>query len=115
MKGKILFAALTVILIVMACKKDQTVKPECFDSVSYANDVKPLMELNCSTAGCHDASAAGGYNLSTYSSVSANADRILNVLNHNAGYTPMPMGGNKLADSLIQKVECWVKQGALDN
>jgi hypothetical protein len=27
----------------------------------------------------------------------------------------MPQGGDKLADSLIQKVNCWINQGALNN
>jgi len=115
MKGKMLLAAMVVLLSVLACKKDKTPPAECVDAISFAVDVEPLIVANCSTSGCHDASAAGGYDLTSYVGIAANAPRILNVINHDAGFVPMPQGGDKLADSLIQKVDCWIRQGKLDN
>ncbi|OFZ09919.1 MAG: hypothetical protein A3D92_21465 [Bacteroidetes bacterium RIFCSPHIGHO2_02_FULL_44_7] len=90
MKGKIFLAAMVVLLGVLACTKDQTPPAECVDAVSFAADVAPLIAVNCSTSGCHDASAAGGYDLSSYVGIEANASRILNVINHDSGFVPMP-------------------------
>lgn len=71
--------------------------------------------MNCSTSGCHDASGSGGYNLTTYSATADNANTILSVIKQEPGYSPMPLGGAKLADSLIQYFECWIIQGKLEN
>ena len=115
MKGKVVFSVFAVLLVIIACAKDKAIKADCVDEISFAADVKPIIDVNCSTSGCHDASLAGGYNLSTYSGVETNADRILSVINHDAGFIAMPQGADKLADSVIKKVECWIKQGKLDN
>lgn len=108
----IIMAGLTVFL---SCKKDKTVPAECIEEVSFATEVLPVIETNCSTSGCHDASGAGGYNLSSYVGISASADAVYHAVNHDSGFQPMPMGGSKLADSTIQKIYCWIQQGKLDN
>jgi hypothetical protein len=53
--------------------------------------------------------------LETHEQISTNANVILDVLQHNLGFVPMPYGGEKLADSLIQKMDCWIEQGQLNN
>ncbi|MFT5858441.1 MAG: hypothetical protein ACI865_000528 [Flavobacteriaceae bacterium] len=119
----IAFLLLVIVLVVgstTSCKKDVTVAVDpglanCPDTISFAGIVEPIVELNCSTTGCHDAGAAGGYNLLGYSNISANVSIILNVINQNSGFTAMPLGANKLADSTIQQITCWNLQGALDN
>jgi len=103
-----------------SCKKDMTVPPDpglanCPDTISFVGTVEPIIQLSCSTTGCHDASAAGGYNLLGYSNISTNVSIILNVINHTSGFAAMPLGGNKLADSTIQQITCWNLQGTLDN
>ena len=52
--------------------------------------------------------------LTNHSNISASADAILGSMHAN-GYQLMPQGGPALPDSLIQKVECWIYQGKLDN
>lgn len=116
---KKLFYILFVITVAIACKKDQVppaIELACTDDVSYSADILPLINLNCSTSGCHDANtAASGYDLSTYASISANASEILAVLNHESGVTAMPFGQPKLADTIIDKFACWKANGALEN
>lgn len=115
MKKKLLIAFCTV-AIVIACKKDKVPPVACADNASFATDIVPLMNMNCSTSGCHDAnSAQGGYDLTTYASISANADVILAVMNYESGVSPMPQGQPKLADTLIAKFACWSANGALEN
>lgn len=120
MKGKIFLGVFAVLYTIFACTKDKTLEPDpidpnCPTTISFASDVKPLIDVNCVTSGCHDASGAGGYNFSTYSAVAANGELIVNVISWDTGFSPMPQGGDKLPDSLIQKIKCWVKQGKLDN
>ena len=102
-------------IVLFSCKKDVAPAPACPTVISYANDLKPILDVNCSTSGCHDVSASGGYDLSAYSGVSANADVILHVINQEPGFNPMPQGLPKLADSTIQQFSCWIQQGKQDN
>lgn len=105
------------LLLIVSCKKDTTPLPnlDCADTISYSQQVQPFIGLNCTTSGCHDASASGGYNFTTHAGVSNNADIILKAINHDSGTTPMPMGGSKLPDTTIQQFDCWISQGKLDN
>jgi hypothetical protein len=106
-----------------SCLKDKTVEPTppptgpCADTVSFNDELLPqIFDISCNTSGCHDAgTGSSGYVFETYEQISSNADVILKVINHDAGFVPMPYGGEKLADSLIQKVECWIEQGKLNN
>jgi hypothetical protein len=46
---------------------DQIVFPS--KDVSYSQQVEPFLTLACNEPGCHDISAAGGYDLSSYNSI----------------------------------------------
>lgn len=71
------------------------------------------MQANC--IGCHDqGNASGGYDFSSYTAVAANATAALGSMK-SSGYQLMPQGGPALPDSTIQKLECWIAQGKLDN
>lgn len=101
--------------ILFSCKKDVTPVQLCVEEVSFAETIQPFIELNCSTSGCHDASASGGYEFLDFPSVSTNASIILNVIKHEGGFSPMPMNGPKTADSTILQFQCWIEQGKLNN
>jgi hypothetical protein len=110
--GFILFVVLG--LAMSSCSKDNTSKyalnANCTDTVSYSQDIVPILENNCN--GCHN-SGAGGYSFTDHTETAANASAILNSL---YGTTQlMPLGGPALPDSLIEKVQCWINQGKLNN
>ena len=45
----------------------------CSDTVFFASEIMgELLTPSCNTAGCHNSSAAAGYEFTSYSSVSAN-------------------------------------------
>ena len=108
----------TVFLV--SCKKDVTpefipVAENCPDTISYSLQIQPLLDINCSTSGCHDAATgASGYILTTHAEVSSASSAVYDAMNH-SGPTPMPLGGAKLADSLIKQFECWIEQGTQNN
>lgn len=77
---------------------------------SYANTIKPILDANCNLSGCHDASS-GARNWTTYANVSANAANIKT----RTGNKTMPIGDKKLTQEQIDKIACWVDDGAPNN
>lgn len=106
-------------LILISCAKDKAeelVINPCADTVSFAQEIQnEIIMPNCAISGCHDNTASGGYKLDSYSDISQNAAIVFQTLDHQGGVTPMPFGGSKLSNSLIQKFQCWIDQGKLDN
>lgn len=105
-----------------SCLKDKTVEPvdmsgPCSETVFFQDEIQTeITNLSCNVAGCHDSSSgAGGYVFETHEQISTNADIILNAIRQDGSAASMPLGGDKLADSLIQKFDCWITQGKLDN
>ena len=98
-----------------SCVKEKvayTTPPNCPDTVSFVHQVLPIIQNNCT--GCHDVGNGTPYTLTNYSNISASADAVLGSMRGN-GYQLMPQGGPVLPDSLVQKVECWIVQGKLNN
>ena len=87
-------------------------------NMSFTTNIKPIISQYCAVAGCHDnATAIAGYDLSNYTGVqqSVTGARLLGVINHQSGFSPMPKNMSKLSDCNINKITAWVNQGALDN
>ncbi len=85
-------------------------------SVTYSSVVRVILQTHC--LGCHSASAAqGNVVLATYNDVRTYAlnGMLSGVINHQAGYPPMPKGGNKLPYCDIRKIEIWITSGAPNN
>jgi hypothetical protein len=120
MKSHFLF--LLVLVLFESCTKSVQqgilVKPSGCDSVafSFVNDVKPLIEQNCSGPTCH----SGGnfnYDYSTYAVV---ADRVRSGRFEERLLLPaddplhMPQGGSLSACDLFT-IRMWIHQGFKNN
>ena len=108
--------------LLTSCYQGKTVEPAppgpCdTDTVSFINTVyTEIINPNCNTSGCHDAASnSAGYTFESHAQISSNATTINDVINHNSGVTPMPLGQPKMADSLLQAFNCWIEQGLQDN
>ena len=111
--GLIAFSSYSIALFSCTREKVTPVAAECNDTISFSNDIMPIIQANC--ISCHDqGNASGGFDFSSYTSTSANANAILNSMKAN-GYQLMPIGGPALPDSTIQKISCWINQGKQDN
>lgn len=113
-------AVLLGIVLLTSCTKDNvteynTLSTDCQDTISFAAKIQPLVQQNCATSGCHDATASAGYEFSSHAQISANASIMLSTMRWEQGVTAMPQGAPQLADSLIQQFSCWIQQGKLDN
>jgi len=83
-------------------------------NITYTGTIKPIMLLNCATAGCHDAaSQAGGFDYSTRNGMITEIQngKLLGSIKHGAGYIAMPQSGGKLSDCDIQKITIWINNG----
>lgn len=83
--------------------------------VSFATTIKPILDQYCATAGCHNITAAAGYDLSTYAGANLAKGRIVGAVKWETGYSAMPQGGSKLNNCQISQISAWVAEGAKNN
>lgn len=80
--------------------------------ISYANDMRPILDTNCQISGCHG-NNNGIPSWATYESVSANAEGIKNRTGNKT--MPPASSGKNLTDEEITKIADWVDDGAENN
>lgn len=86
------------------------------DSVSFSARVKPILEVNCNSSGCHGAgTGAGRGNFTTYEGVKLKVDngsferRVLDQQN-------MPPSNRRdLTSAELNDLRKWINAGALNN
>lgn len=115
----IVYRMLTIFIIVscVACSKANDATPACkadgTTSISYQNDIVPILKANC--LQCHDAANHfGGIVLATYADVefSARVGELYGTIQ--GDYPSMPKGG-KLTACEIATIKQWIDQGIKDN
>lgn len=116
MKNKLFFGFGILMLGIASCTSDKGEAPKPIvaltpcELVSYNTDISPIMATNC--IGCHSSSFTG-YDLTNYTGVKQKVDngslrlRVLETRDM-PGYCVLP------ADDL-QKIECWINNGAPNN
>ena len=85
-------------------------------SVSFTQAVFPIIQSNC--LPCHSASqASGGVILAEHRDilVEVNSGRLIGVITHSPGFSPMPRNASQLPDCEIITIQAWINQGAEDN
>jgi len=92
------------------CTDSETASVIEVPEVSYADDIRPIIDTNCQLSGCHGDNA-NIPTFATYDDVYAKADAIRDRTT--AG--TMPPGDAELADTDVQLISDWVTQGAPDN
>ena len=90
-------------------------------SVSYANDIVPIMNSKCSYSGCHaGANAAAGIPLETYAGVKEYIDadkaRFISSIIWDGNASTMPKGAStKMIDCNINTIKAWINSGYPNN
>lgn len=112
------FIALLLLSILFSCEKEEAQELPTYDCTgltpTYTAEIKPIIDTNCATTGCHNSSSqAGGINLSTYALTSSESNnaRFLGSIQHLSAYSSMPRNSAKLSDTAIQLIFCWVENG----
>ncbi|PHN05083.1 hypothetical protein [Flavilitoribacter nigricans] len=113
-RTNIAFAVL-LSLFLGSCGKEEIQTFDCSGlTPTYTENIKSIIDANCATSGCHNATARqNGIDLSTYSLVvsESNRDRFLGSIQQISGYDAMPQGRSKLSDANIQLISCWIENG----
>jgi mono/diheme cytochrome c family protein len=116
---KILAFGFLALFLMYSCKDDDaTPDPQqqqaLCDSINvdYENNIRPILQTNCATPYCHEG-GAGGITLNTYNQVKevAEGGKFLKAIKHQTGASPMPKTGDKLSDTEIEAIECWIQNG----
>ena len=76
---------------------------------TYSFDIKPILEQYCTR--CHG--NAGGYDFTNFADVKSAAlkGELLGTIQHAKGFEKMPANEPKLDQSIIDKIDCWIKNG----
>jgi hypothetical protein len=80
-------------------------------AVSYSKDIAPIMNLNCSLSGCHNAAThAAGITTSSYTDLvsAVNGKRFVGAVEWTSGFSPMPKGSVKLSNCNLNKINAWI-------
>ncbi|MCU0360866.1 MAG: hypothetical protein MUF75_09150 [Bacteroidia bacterium] len=104
------------LLLALSCTKKVGTEPkpttvaQC-DTISYARDIAPIIEKNCSIAGCHvQPNPSAGVMLNTYDLLKAKGEggrikaRVIDQIP-----TPMPPAGLTADEKKL--IECWLENG----
>ncbi len=86
--------------------------------MSYSATIKPLIAQSCAFSGCHAGNpAAAGINLETYTGLKGIAEngKLVGVITHASGFSPMPKNASRLPDCSIGQIRSWVAAGAAEN
>ena len=78
--------------------------------ISYANVIKPIFDTNCNITGCHGA-GTGSRDWTVFNNVKSHAANIKT----RTGNRSMPIGDKTLTQDEIDKIACWVDDGANQN
>jgi len=85
-------------------------------SFAYEAEIKPIMLQYC--MDCHSTeNHSAGVILDTYEGTKIIADngKLLGVINHQSGFSPMPKNAPQLDPCTIRIIELWVDDGAPNN
>ena len=86
---------------------------DCTTTVSFANDVAPIINSACAISGCHVEGFASG-DFRNYEGVKDRASRVSSRVEART-MPPSNSSGPSLSDSQIMTIACWVEQGAPNN
>ena len=84
-------------------------------SVSYSNDIEPLIAGKC--LHCHYTGGIAPFSLQTYDDVliRVNTGQLEAAVNHYPGSPRMPQDGPKLPDCELANINIWIREGAANN
>jgi uncharacterized membrane protein len=90
-------------------------------SVSYANDIVPIIGSKCSYSGCHSGvNAAAGIPLETYAGIKGFLDTdkalFISSITWDGNASNMPKGSStKMIDCNINTIKSWINSGYPNN
>lgn len=88
---------------------------ECGGTVSFAADIKPIVDASCAITGCHNGDNGANKNWTVFSNFQSKSASVKDRVTRPSGVAGhMPLVGS-ITESQIQSIVCWVDQGAKNN
>ncbi|MFI5204130.1 MAG: hypothetical protein ACHQF2_06500 [Flavobacteriales bacterium] len=113
--------------VISSCKQEKAINPaSCsLKARTFVNDILPIVQTNCAIGQCHVSGGLAPYIATDYNQImpyAANGS-LVKAIKHEGAIKmpridpndPLNTTAKKLADSLIQEIECWVLQGYPNN
>lgn len=82
-------------------------------TVSFENDIKPILQTNCIKSGCHNGDNGASLNWSVFANVQSRAQAIKTRTGNKS--MPADIAPTGLPQEQIDLIACWVDSGALNN
>ncbi len=124
MRRKILIITFLTAVIAGSCYYDseEVLYPQISSgcdttAVTYSGNIVSLLQNHCWTCHSNSTAAAFGNNiaLENYADIKTQSTAILPAIRQDGSVPPMPQGGAKISDCLIQQFTIWVNNGAPQN
>lgn len=112
-----IFLALLILVVAESCVNhsiDPSIKVDCtgVSTVSFANDIQPIITTNCAITDCHNGDLGDDLNWTipvNFQNHASEAKRRVTLSKAHADH--MPREGEITLDQ-IQSIVCWAEQGA---
>ena len=79
---------------------------------SFASSIKPILNDNCATSGCHNGDNGAPFNWTVFTNVQNSA---VNIKTRTGNKSMPPAGSGTLSQGQIDLIACWVDDGAKNN
>lgn len=112
---------LSSVLFMSSCTKDVGPDPALLpkvlncDSVKFSTTIKPIIDANCATPGCHVPGGSGPGDFTAFPDIALKVQSgafKARVIDGTPGF--MPAVG-RLPEDQIEKIKCWLNAGAPNN
>ena len=121
MKTALTYLMILMFLVVSSCTRDKTLPPtQSFvcnsqTAITYSANISAIVNQHCGISTCHAGANSSGIYLTNYTNTkeSFRQGNSLCTVKHEAGCKamPYPPSADKLSDSLIAIIDCWVQKG----
>lgn len=92
-------------LEVFDCQTETLIDINDMVVLNFEQDISPILMEHCNQ--CHNR-----FDEYSYVKKFVDNDKLLGSIQHKKGYSKMPKNADKLDDSLIIKISCWIQNGA---
>ena len=120
-----MFKLLSIVLLIWLSAACTTISVEpdaAIPTVSYKNDIAPIIASNCGQPRCHGTEEPRGFSLLSYEHLSRlvtpiqpHNSQLYNVIRVYGSSAMPPAPANPLSDVQIGQIYVWILQGATDN
>jgi cytochrome c553 len=112
---KIIFSIIVIVLLSITISCKHVVQYDCTGiTPTYTENIEPILRATCTNIdGCHGDNGEGD-NLATYAGASEASKKksFMGSIQHKPFYEKMPKDADRLTDTQIHLISCWIENGS---